>query len=32
LGTESAPESGGHGTELLEFKKHLDGALRNNRV
>jgi len=29
LGTGGAPEGGGHGTELLEFKECLDSALRH---
>ena len=29
LGTGSAPEGGGHGHKLLEFRKCLDGVLRH---
>ena len=29
LGTGGAPEGGGHGTELLEFKECLDSAFRH---
>jgi len=29
LGIDSAPEGGGHSPELLEFKEHLDSALRH---
>lgn len=29
VGMEQAPRGSGHGPKLLEFKKHLDNALRH---